>query len=122
DREIAQEVLGRGLLPVEAPAGDARRYADHLDGPRAGYEGRDIGTADEAQARVIEVVAVEVVDNRGEGAGADEWVEQLVVEEDVHRTHRLVAVVLADDAIAGLGVVRLADAREEQQVDVVELV
>ena len=70
--------------------------------------------------RVVEIVAVEVVDHRGERAGADERVHDLVVEEDIHRGHGLVGVVLADHAFAGLRVVGLADARQQQQAHVVQ--
>ena len=70
--------------------------------------------------RVVEVVAVEVVDHGRQRAGADEGVEDLVVEEHVDRRHGLVGVVLADHAFAGLRVVGLADARQQQQAHVLQ--
>ena len=44
----------------------------------------------------------------------------LVVEEHVHRRGDLVGVVLADHALAGRRVVGLADARQQQQLHVVQ--
>ena len=59
--------------------------------------------ADEAQPRVIVVVAVEIVDRDAHPAGAHELVEDLVLEVEVHVTHDLVGVVAADDAAVGDG-------------------
>ena len=69
---------------------------------------------------VIEVVAVEIVDDGGQRAGADEGIHDLVVEEHIHRRHGLVGVVLADHAFAGFRIVGLADAGEQQQADVLQ--
>ena len=115
-----QVVLRRGLLPLAAPLRRALRGVDHLDRPAAGDHAGDVGAADEAQARVIEIVAVEIVDHGRQRAGADERVQDLVVEEDIHGGHGLVGVVLAHLPVPVFGIVGLADARQQQQPHVLQ--
>src|SRR6185312_8420943 len=75
DPERTVEVLRHGRLPFGAPARRAARHRAHLDRPRAGGGGRHAAAADEAEARVVEVVAVELVDGHAEAAGRHELVE-----------------------------------------------
>ena len=88
------------------------------DRPPAGRPQRDIAAADETKRSVIEVVAVEFVDRLTERAGTHERV-YVLVEEHVDGRCYLIGVVSAGDALVRLWVVRLTDAGEQQQMDVV---
>src|SRR5699024_4712886 len=81
-----------------------------------------VAAVEEIETRVVEVVAVVVVERTLQRASAHVEVPLLVVEKSRHRssTGVLIAVVLSDDALSGLGIVRLADLREQEQPDVVE--
>ena len=70
-----------------------------------------MSAADEAERRVVEIVAVEIVDDGAERARRHERVVLLVLEEHAHaRVGVLIAVVLADDAAPGDRIIRLSDA------------
>ncbi len=56
-----------------------------LDRPTVGVPAGEVTPADEAQAGVVEIVAVILVDADAESACTDEWIDQLVVEENVDR-------------------------------------
>ena len=79
-----------------------------------------MATPDESQARMIEVVAVEIVDYRNQGPCPHEPVELLVFEEEGDVAHGLVGVVAADHPFARARIVGLADAGEQQQAHVAE--
>src|SRR5262245_63835414 len=68
---------------------------------------------------MVEVVALEIVDGAGRGARAYERVD-LVVDEDLDVRRDLEAVVLADHALAGRRIIRLANPREQHEAGVVE--
>src|SRR5207245_832774 len=62
DGTRAGEVFRDGLLPLRSPARRPRRYRAHFDRPCRARATVDVAAADESQPRVVEVVAVEVVD------------------------------------------------------------
>jgi hypothetical protein len=64
---------------------------------------------------MIEIVALEIVDRGRRSPGADERID-LVVDEHQHARGGLVAIVLADDALARRRIIRLADAGGEQEL------
>src|SRR5262249_58460372 len=89
--------------------------------PAIGEARGDMPAADKAQARMIEIVAVKIVDDRAEGAGRHERIALLVLEEDGDAgTRVLIAVVLPDHAFAGCRIVWRADAGIEHQQRIVE--
>src|SRR5262249_58567116 len=92
-------------------AGDRRRAAVRAD---------DVAAAEEAKARVIKILAVEVVDHDAHAGRADERIHLLVGEEGDAAGLELIAVVPADRALAGRRVVRFADAREQQLLGIAE--
>ncbi|MNV19948.1 hypothetical protein D3C71_1108300 [compost metagenome] len=110
-----------GLLPVGAPGGRAFGRGMKADGRAADHLDLQIAAADKAQRPVVEVVGAEIVHGYRHRAGAHERVDvDRLVEEQVHARGGLVGVVAAHHAGIGCGVVRLADAREQQQAHVVD--
>jgi hypothetical protein len=79
----------------------------------------DEAAAEKAQPAMIEIVALEIVDRGRRSPGADERID-LVVDEHQHARGGLVAIVLADDALARRRIIRLADAGGEQELRIVE--
>src|SRR5581483_11527352 len=79
--------------------------------------------ADEAVRPVVEIVAVVLVDTHADRARGDERIEvELVLVEEGDRTrHGLVREVAPDLPLPGRRIVRLADAGEEEQLDVEQL-
>ncbi len=69
---------------------------------------------------MVEIVAVKVVDHHAEGARAHEGVQLLILEEQSDAGIDLVAVIAPDRALAGLGVIRGADAGMQHQMGVAE--
>ncbi len=70
---------------------------------------------------MVEIVAAEIVDHRPICARCHERVDvDAFVHEHRGAAGRLVAVVAADHAFPGLGIVRLADPRQQQHAHVVE--
>jgi hypothetical protein len=64
-----------------------RRTGGHgvvFDRARASRVAADVASPDETEARVVEVVAIEIVDRTPERAGPHELVEYLVLEEKVN--------------------------------------
>src|SRR5262249_14761519 len=82
----------------------------------------DVGTAEEIEPGVIEVVTVELVDRRAARSPAHEGVERLLLEEHRYPAVGLVRVIAADDALPRGRVVRRAYTGEEHQAHVVERV
>ena len=107
-------------LPGAAPAGRAGRHRVVADRMGAAAGGDDRTTADEIEAGMVEIVAVEIVDGHAERTRAHEIVEYPVAEEQRRRRLRLVGVVGADHPPPRRRVVRLADTRHQHQVDVAE--
>ena len=96
---------------------------------RAGSAGRLVGMQlmpappTKSSAAWSKVSPLKSSSRLAEGAGGDERIEVLVVEE--HRARAgigLVAVVPADRAFAGFRVIGLADAGQEHQADIVQAV
>src|SRR5205085_1433483 len=114
--------LGSRALPLRAPARRAVRHRPvaGADRRRAAVAAVDVAAAEEAQPAVIEALAVEVVDRDAHAGRADERVHLLVLEERLGAGLELVAVVLADYALAGARVVRLADAGEQHHLGIAE--
>ena len=83
--------------------------------------GCDEAAAEEAQAAMIEIVALEIIDHRWRRARADERIH-LIVDKHQNARGGLVAIVLADDAFARGGIVGLTDASAEQELRIVERV
>jgi len=79
-----------------------------------------VSAPDETELTVIEIVAVEFVDAHADRAGGDKRIEVefVLVEESDCLGDRLVGEVAADHARVGDRVVRLADARQQQELDV----
>lgn len=70
---------------------------------------------------MVEVVAVEIIDDHVQGARPYERVDILIlVVKDIHHGHGLVGVVAAHDALPGLGIIRFAYTGKEQQAHIVE--
>ena len=70
---------------------------------------------------MIEIVAAEIVDHRpGRARGHERIDVDALVHEDGRSADGLIGVVAPDHALAGLGIVRLADTGEQQHADVVE--
>jgi len=69
---------------------------------------------------VVEIVAVEFVDAHADRAGGDERIEVefVLVEESDGLGDRLVREVAADYSLIGDGIVGLADARQQQELNV----
>ena len=104
-----------------APARSAGRHRPVADRTTVGMAARKARAAEEAEPRVIEIVAVDVVERHRRAGRTHERIELLVLEEHRHaHAGELVAVVLAHRALAGLRIVGLADAGVEQQGDVAE--
>src|SRR5260221_12122479 len=80
DRKRGVEVLRHRELPLRAPARRAARHRPHLDRARAAGRRLEEATADEAEARVVAVVAFKLVDHHAHAAGGHELVEELVLE------------------------------------------
>ncbi len=116
----AQISLDRCLLPLGAPFRHALRHIHHLDRPTAGIEDLDIAARDEAESLVVEIVAVELVDGHAQRAGADEGIDDLVLEEDIHRGGDLIGVIAPHHPLPALRVVRFADARQQHQLRIGE--
>src|SRR5262249_56926400 len=77
--------------------------------------------ADETVLAAVEIpVQVEVVDGRVGPACRNERVEIPALEKEVRAGAGLVAVVLANDAFLRYRIVRLAYARQEHQVNVID--
>ena len=76
--------------------------------------------AQERQVAVIEDVAVEIAHAHAGRRGAHEAVERLVEKRLRGREADLMRQVAAHHAFAGVGIVGLADAGEQQQARVVE--
>src|SRR3990172_6539632 len=72
--------------------------------------------------RVIEVVAIEVIDRGADRAAADKWIELFVVEEQAYRAPGLIGVIPADDTLIAERIVGLADSGEQHQARIVERV
>src|SRR5262249_38881718 len=105
--------LGGGLLPADAPAWRIVRQSAPADRRCAAVRAGEIAAAEEAQARVGEVLAVEVVDDDRHARRAHERIEFPPLEERLATGLELIAVVLADHPLAGLRVVGLADAGQQ---------
>src|SRR3546814_2602293 len=81
----------------------------------------DVCSSDLAEIRMVEVVAVEVVDRRTQRAGAHEGIDVPVLAvEHGHGAHGLVGIVAAHHAFAGTRIVGLSDLRPQQQADIVQ--
>src|ERR1700731_211138 len=114
--------LGGRLLPLATPTWRARRYRPRLDRPAVRSASRNPGSAEEAEARMVEIVAIEIVDIHTEGrARRHERIDDLILEEhrDVVAAH-LVAIVASKRALAGDRIVLLADAGLHHQQGIVE--
>src|SRR6266576_2355706 len=70
DREIVVVPIGGRLLPLRAPARRSGWGGAHLNRTSAANRGIEIAAAEEAQAGMIEIVALKVVDRGGIDAGA----------------------------------------------------
>src|SRR5207253_10157009 len=105
DVPAAQVPLRGRLLELRTPARRARRHGARVDRTTVGMVRADERAALEAQTAVVEVVVVKVIDRCAKRSRAHERVQVLVLEEDLHSGGRLVAVVLADDALTRLRVV-----------------
>ena len=68
---------------------------------------------------MIEIVALEIIDRRRIHACADERID-LVFDKNLHARHHLHAEIFAHHAFAGHRIIRLADARAQQQSHIVE--
>ena len=121
-RQAERALIGfRGrFLPFRAPLRGALRHRPGLDRTRAGLSRAHVTAAKKAQARVIEIVAVVIVDDHAVRAGRDERIEDLVLEDQAHAGGGLIGVVTADNARTGLRIVRFSNARQQHQLDIEE--
>src|SRR6185312_453633 len=113
DGEGAAVPFCRRFLPGEAPARRAGRRHAPGDRPAMDRASEDERAAEKAQAAMIEIVAVEIVDIHLVGACGDEGVDLLLLEEDRDIAGDLIAVILADGALARHRIIGRADPREE---------
>src|ERR1700732_3047838 len=82
DAEGVVVPLGGRLLPFATPTWRAGRNGPRLDRPAVRSASRNPGSTEEAQARMVEIVAIEVVDVHAEGrARSHERIDYLVFEE-----------------------------------------
>src|SRR5215467_2454577 len=81
---------------------------------------RKITAANEVESETIEIVAIEITDQNSCGAGSHKAVERLIEECRRSGNADLVREIAADRAAAGRGVIRFADAREQEQARIVE--
>jgi hypothetical protein len=89
------------------------------DRPTVGAADRDIGTAHIAVLAAIEVpVGVKIVERVSPSSGRDERIETLVFKEQLHVGAALVRVVFAYHAAFRVGIVWLADFRQQHEMDV----
>src|SRR6202034_1007406 len=87
-------VLDHRLLPGLAPGGSSRRDRLVFNRTPVAVDGPDIGSADEPEAAVVEVVRREVVDHGPGCAGGHEGIDDdVLIEECCNRTRRLVGIV-----------------------------
>src|SRR5207344_610391 len=91
--------LDHVALPLRAPVGRAAREDARTDRLHAVGGAGEITAAQEAEAGVVEVVAVEVVDASVAAARLHERIEVLVLEEGVGAGLCLIAVVATDRAL-----------------------
>ena len=122
DAERAAIVVRDCFFPSGAPARRAMRHGFALDGGCARTRHRDIRAADKSKIRAIEFFAVEIVKLHAGHAAANERIELAVIEEHLDLAAGLIGIVAAHHAGAGLRIVGLADAREQQQACVVKAV
>ena len=119
-RHRAEVIVARRALPFCAPARRSRRNMGGLDRAPARLHLPHISAADEAKRTMVEIVAVELVDAHADRAGGDERIEVefVLVEEAEDVGDRLVSEVAADHARVRHRIVRLADARHQEEVNV----
>jgi hypothetical protein len=119
----AQIVVAQRLFPLRAPCRRAGRHGGAFHRTAVGSHLADIAAADETEAGMIEIIAVELVDAHADRAGGDERIEVefLVVEKSDRGRGRLMGEIAADLSLAGLRVVGRADARQQQELDVEKL-
>src|SRR5450759_6034690 len=86
------------LLPLRAPLRRVFGKQHLLNGSAAGLEHSDITAADEAERSVIEMIAVQVVDNLTARAGADEGAHRpVLIEEHQDAANILIGIVAPDN-------------------------
>src|ERR1044071_8007006 len=111
DDHRLQIVCRNGLFPLRAPIGCVIRSRMRLNWPGTGTDDTDIAAADKTESTMIKIVAVKVVDDHPERAGADEGIDQFVVVENVDAGGDLIGIVFPDHAFAASGIIWFADAR-----------
>src|SRR5882757_6562327 len=110
-----------GLLPLQPPTRSSRRCRVKFDRTAAGHDRADILTPDEAERSMVEVIAAEIIDHRSVRTRCHERVDvDALVHEDGGPARRLITIIAPDDSLAGPGIVRFADPREQQHAHVVE--
>jgi hypothetical protein len=90
-----------------------RRAADNLD--------LDIAATDKAERAMVEIIGVEIIHGDRHSAGPHEWVDAgILIEEQIDRGGRLMGEIAPDRARPGLRIIRLADAGEQHQADIID--
>ncbi len=113
--------LGNCALPTCTPTRRARRKRHAADRLAVGLSRTPISTTDEAFTTKVDLVYTEVIDAHAVSACTNERVELFVLEEECHAACQLIGVVTASHTLARCRIVRLADARKQCQMHVVEL-
>src|SRR6185312_8703567 len=118
--QCAQIIVADFALPFGPPSRGPRRHRRCLDRPSVGLYLTEIAAADEAERAMIEIVAIEFVDTHAYRAGSDEWIEVefCLVEKSIDARHRLVSEIAADDTAVGNRIVRSADLRQQQELNI----
>ncbi len=106
------------LLPFRAPARCLRGNIAPPDRRCRAAAASDVAAAEESEARMVERLAVEIVEDHRVARRAHIGIELLVLQEGRAVGFELIAIILAEEAFAGLGVVGLADARIEHHVGI----
>ena len=116
----AQIIVAHRALPLGAPFGRARRNVGVFNWATARLHLPHIAAANEAERPMVEIVAIEFVDAHANRAGGDERIEvELVLVEVADGVgDRLMGEIAADDTLIGDRIIRLADARHHEEVNV----
>src|SRR5271169_6190931 len=119
----AEITVAQRLLPFRSPGRRAGRHRHAFERATVSANLADIAAADKSRRPMIEIIAIELVDTHADRAGRDEGIEVVfVVVEETHRgRHGLMGEVAAYLALAGLRIIRRADARQQEKLDVEKL-
>src|ERR1700710_1692574 len=96
EREGALIGFGRRFFPLRPPIRRAFGHRPGLNGPSIGLAGAHITAADETEPAVIEIITIVVVDHHAVGAGRDERIKDLVLQDYANTRSGLIGVVAAN--------------------------